>query len=229
MKITWFGRNGTGRFGFLAEPGAYDAIPPVNELLVDRDMALISDDVLALSGFLTFAPYCSGVVSLPRKISPELAAAMQRFAQPDWLQVSPVEFEPRRAPQGHGFAFVSSSADLGFKLPNSWGRPRNVAISVLDSSEWAGSLVAMDRILIASNASVFARFGPDALSLLPFVSVALLYLESYRCTTVVVPDDAIADEAVWERLVDLVTACKLALVRESEAHEILGSMTPSGG
>lgn len=221
MKISWNTRDGVGRFGFHAEPEFYDADPPFRNLYVDRDMLLVSNDVLALAGFLAFGNYCSGSVSLPRKVSPELARSMQEFVDPLWLQVSPIEFEPMKAPDGEGFAFVSDSFRSDAVLPNNWGNPRNVTISVLDSSEWSGHLVATDRLIVASNARMFRNFSTEAYSFGSYLAVALLYMESYRCTTLVVPDEAVRDEHVWSRYSLLLNACKLGLLRESEYFELM--------
>lgn len=223
MNISWNSRDSVGRFGFAAEPEAYDGEPPIRYLNVDRDMSMISDDVLSLAGFLAFGPYCSGSVSLPRKVSPELARAIEQFSDPLWLQVSPVEFEPRKAPEGSGYAFVSDRMESEVVLPNMWGRPRNLTISVLDAAEWSGDLVATDRLFVASNAKTLWTYFPDRFRFAPFLAVALLYLESYRCTTLVVPDDAIEDFDAWRRVASLLNACKFGLLRKSEAISVLNA------
>ena len=221
MLINWRGRDGLGRVGFNAVPGQYDAVPPIESLLVDRDLSLITDDVLSLSGFLAFLPYCSGSTTLPRKVSPELAQAMEASMSPAWSQISPVEFEPRAAPVGDGFLFVDSEFTAPAPLPNIWGMPRNMSVSVLDAAEWAGSILSMDSLAVASNAAILSKCAPSSLAFTPYLAVALLYMESYRCGTLVVPDDVLSDDDAWQRVKQLVSACKFSLLRLSEAKGML--------
>lgn len=223
VKIEWRARTLTGQYELAGTPGEYDGVPPVEALSTDRGPLIIQNDVLALAGFLAFAPYCSGPVSLPRSVAPELAQAMQGFLHPVWVQVTPVEFEPHKAPQGEGFAYLSTEAGAESLLPNVWGQPRNVTIRVLDSSRWNGSLLATDQLLVGSNASIIGSLGPKKYAPLAAIGAGLLYMESFRCSTLVVPDDFVTDDDVWHRLSSLVHACKYALLRESEALAILRS------
>lgn len=217
MKIEWRSRSATGQFNFQATPGEYDGVPPIDRLSFDRGPLIVQDDVLALAGFLAFAPYCSGPVSLPRSVSAELAREMQRFLDPVWVQATPVEFEARRAPQGDGFAYLSTEPGIGAVLPNVWGQPRNVTFRLLDSSEWTGSLMTSDQLHVGSNATVLGKLGPRQYAALPSVGAALLYMESFKCSTLVLPDDMILDARVWERLSSLIHACKYSLLTEREA------------
>lgn len=221
VKIEWKGRGVTGRFSLQAEPEAYDGTPPIAEFFVDRDMLAISDDVLSLAAFLAFAPYCSGSLTLPRKVTAELAKAMTEFQAPAWLHPADVEFEPRQAPLGDGMALVVDRITDFSPLPNLWGRPRNVTVSVLDSARWAGDLVATDQLIVSSNAHAVAHMGPPSHGFLPVIAAALLFMESYRCSTLVIPDDALVDDAMWERLAALLKAGKFALMREAEARAFL--------
>lgn len=220
MKIEWTSRSLTGTYDFVASPGEYDGVPATDTLSTDRGPLIIQDDVLALAGFLAFAPYCSGPITLPRSVSPELARAMEAFLDPVWIQVSPLEVEARKAPQGEGFAFLSTIAGTDPLLPNAWGQPRNVTFRVLDSSRWNGSLVTTDQLIVGSNAGILGRLGPRKFARLPSISTALLFMESFRCSTLVVPDDFVTDGDLWNRLGSLIHACKYALLRESEALEL---------
>ncbi|GAA3541877.1 hypothetical protein AFL01nite_25510 [Aeromicrobium flavum] len=224
MRIHWNGRGATGRFSIAAEPEAYDATPAVSDFFVDRDMLLLSDDVLSLAAFLAFAPYCSGSLTLPRSVSPELAQAITEFQAPAWVRVANVDMEPRRAPQGSGMALVVDDSLTFEPLPNTWGRARNLAVGVLDSASWAGDLVGTDRLLVASNAHLISQIGPASHAYLPLVATAMLFMESYNCSTLVLPDDAV-DAAMWDRLAGLVKAAKFALLRESEARAFLAATT----
>ncbi|MCT2260359.1 hypothetical protein M3F59_01720 [Brachybacterium muris] len=219
MDIQWHGRNGTGRFSFSATPGDYDGVPAVDRLYVDRDMLIVSSDVLSLSGFLAFAPYCAGRLTLPKEVSPELVTAMQEFASPSWLHVDSVDVEPKAAPQGEGKVLLADSLTFENVLPNSWGSARNTTLSVADSSQWAGYLLSSELLIVGSNARTVALMLPRALYVLPFISVALLFMESIRCSTLVVADSFEVDDEVWHKLVRLVKACNYSLLRESELRE----------
>lgn len=221
MEIRWHGRDGSGRFSFSATPADYDGAPPVERLYLDRDMLLVNNDVLALSGFLAFAPHCSGSLTLPRDTSPELVVALEEFAHPTWLHVANVDVEPKEAPKGGGFAYLSTSLRTENALPNAWGLPRNSTISVIDASVWSGYLVSSEMLTVASNAKVLAGFSPAGMGILPYVSVAILYMESLRCSTLVLPDSLEISGSVWDRLSRLLGACKYALLRESEARALL--------
>ena len=221
MEIQWHGRDGSGRFSFSATPSEYDGAPPVERLYLDRDMLLVNNDVLALSGFLAFAPYCSGPLTLPRSISPELVEALEDFAHPTWLHATNVEVEPKEAPKGDGFAFLSASLRTENALPNAWGLPRNSTISVIDASVWSGYLLSSEMVTVASNAKILADFSPPELRVLPYVGAAILYMESLRCSTLVVADSFDVGERAWRKLGRLLGACKYALLREGEARAII--------
>ena len=221
MKIEWTGRDGVGRFALGASPEGYDAVPPLERLIVDRDMLIVNDEILALSGFLAFAPYIGSGVTLPKRVSPEVAAAMQQFASGAYLQIAPVDFEPFAAPTGRGMLFVDEANHARNVLPNIWGVPRNATISVLDASTWGGYLVSTDHLQIASNARVMAELGERRHRMLPFLAVALLFVDSMKVSTLVVPDDSFDNEEDFQRVARLLDAGKLALLRESEARSVL--------
>lgn len=221
MKIVWNGRDQSGRFSFSASPGEYDATPPVDQLFLDRDMLVVNNDVLGLSGFLAFAPFCSGTVSLPRSVSPEMVRAIESYAEPSWIHVTSVDLEPREAPKGEGYAYLRTSLDICNRLPNEWGMPRNSTISIADASEWSGYLVSSEMLIVGSNAKTLSAFFPPGSEVLPYVAAAILYMESLRCSTLVIPDAVEIDEFTWARLSRLLSACKYALLRENDARVLL--------
>ncbi|MCW1805159.1 hypothetical protein [Brachybacterium squillarum] len=217
MKIEWTGRDGVGRFALSASPEGYDAVPPLDRLIVDRDMLIVNDEILALSGFLAFAPYIGSGVTLPKRVSPEVAAAMQQFASGSYLQITPVDFEPFAAPTGRGMLFVDNGMCNENALRNVWGLARNSTISVLDASKWGGYLISTDHLRVASNARVLADLGEVRDRMLPFLAVALLFVDSMKASTLVVPDDSFESDEEFRRAAQLLDAAKLSLLRESEA------------
>lgn len=221
MEIVWNGRDRSGRFSFSASPGDYDGTPPADRLFLDRDMLVVNNDVLALSGFLAFAPFCSGTITLPRSVSPEVVTAIEAYADPTWVHVTTVDVEPRDAPKGDGYAYLSTTLDTRNRLPNEWGMPRNSTISIIDASVWSGYLVSSEMLIVGSNAATLSSFFPSGSGVLPYVGAAILYMESLRCSTLVIPDDYDVDDVTWNRLSRLLGACKYALLRESEARALL--------
>lgn len=205
----------SGQGAVVAEPEEYDGVPPVDRLLFDRRLVSPNADVLALSAFLAFAPYCSGRITFPRAVSPELAEAIEIYCDPVWAQSGPVDLAPRAAPKGDGCALLAVSHVDGASLDNAWGEPRNATIRVLDSSRWSGSLVALDEVFVGSNAHSLAKIWPPTSRTLPLISVALLYMEPLRCNTLIVPDSMVVDEILWSKLAGLMRACKLRLVRRN--------------
>lgn len=79
-------------------------------------------------------------------------------------------------------------------------------------------MVATDELKLASNAGVLSRFMPDGLQMLPYLAVALLYMESFRCTTLVVPDAMMVNDGDWSRITRVFQSAKLGLLRESKAR-----------
>ncbi|WP_282852882.1 hypothetical protein [Gulosibacter sediminis] len=221
MKLSWADAGLNGRYYFEAQPGEYDGVPPIGQLLVDRDALFLKNDVINLASFLVFAPFVSGELILPRKVSAELAEAMQDYLAPAWCGIFPLDLNPTEAPQGDGMALLNIPGHETTKLPNQWGMPRNVSLTVLDSAEWSGSILATDEIRVASNAPVFSKFVPQQEALSPYISVALLFMEAFRCNTLVIPDSIEIDDVQWDRLSRLMDTVKFGFLRESEARVLL--------
>lgn len=221
MILEWQGRNALGQYSIVAEAGEYDAIPPIDRLIIDRDMMVVNNDSLSLAATLAFGQYCSGTITMPRKVSAEFASAVQSALAPTWVQVSPVDLEPFAAPLGSGFLFVSDGLTLFDTVPNRWGTPRNSRLTVLDSTRWAGSILSTDSIAVSSNAHTLSQFAGAGLGFLPFMAVGVLFMESLRCGTMVVPDDAIADDGTFVKVSRMVGAANFGLLRESEAIGLL--------
>lgn len=221
MKLSWADAGLNGRYYFEAEPGEYDGVPPVGQLIVDRSALFLKNDVINLAAFLAFAPFISGELILPRKVSAELAEAMQDYLAPAWCGISPLDLNPTEAPLGDGMALLSIPGHETSKLPNQWGMPRNVSLGVLDSAEWSGSILATDEIRVASNAPVFSKFVPQEEAFCPYISVALLFMEALRCKTLVIPDSIEIDDDQWSSLSRLMDSVKFGFLKESEARRLL--------
>lgn len=210
MKLQWVGRTNEGRFALSAEGEAYDATPPVAQLIMDKDPLIIHDDILCVVSVLLYGSYISGPVSLPRRASVEVAQAIERFVAPAWTSVSPVEPEPRANPVGEG-DIVLSWGELPREVQLSeWGKPRVTRLHISPAGQYAGWLLSMDMMIVASNAFLHSAMG-DQLAALPYVAMAALFAETFRANTIVLPANHGLDEATFARASDLLASCKLNL------------------
>lgn len=215
MKLTWDGRGTDGRFRLRAEPEEYDGCPPIAELLLEHDPLLVHDDVLSVASVLVFGEYCSGGVRLPRKVSPEVAAAIERFLSPAWVQISPVEFAPRANPTGNG-TLVLTKDMTGMKPRSHWGESRISTLVSLDSQDFSGTLVSTHGLITNSNASTIAALGRDASGVLVHLAVALIYSETLFASTIVLANDLVceANRNEIDRAAKLLESCKMNLLVE---------------
>lgn len=213
MRLIWDGRGSDGRLRLRAEPEMYDGCPPVPELLLEHDPLMVHDDVLAVAAILVFGEYCSGSVSLPRKVSPEVAFAIEKFLSPVWVQNSPVEYSPRANPTGNGKLVLSK--DIRAMKPRSqWGKDRVSTLVVLDSQDFAGTLVSTHGLVTNSNASTITALRREGRGVLAHLAVALIYSETLFASTIVLADDLateVSDDEV-KRVAALLASCKMNLV-----------------
>lgn len=217
MELTYSGRTQTGRFSVLCSPGPQDGIPPLSELHFDWDMPQIHDDAMSVASVLTFGRFASGPLSLPRKVSPEVASAIERFLAPSWVSVSPIEFEPRANSVTSGALYVTGRLENWHTVPSITGEPRNESLVVLSSSDFTGYLVSSDGLIMSSNAPVLARMMEKEDSALPYLAIATLFAESFHADTIVLEDDlsAMIGHREFVRAQDLMQSCRLSLLRKS--------------
>lgn len=211
MQINWLGRGTDGRFRLEAVPGVYDGYPPISTFYIECEPLTVHDDVLAVAGVLLFGEYCSGTLELPRKVSPEVARAIQHFCLPSWVSVSPVELEPRRNPLGEGLLFLTE--DIRDMKPRSvWGEPRVSTLVSLSADEFSGSLFSHHGLITNSNARTISTFSA-ASAVFAQVAIALLFAETFSATQIEL-SDSLASELEPKDLVRLrgiLGSCKIAL------------------
>ena len=216
MKIMWNGRDVTGRFRMEATPEAYDGVPPIDVLLMDRDMPQVNNDLLGISSVLAFGEYCEGRLELPRTVSPEAASAIEEFLEPARVRVSDVEYEPFANSLGEGYLYLDLEGILQIPAPNILGTERVAAVSVLNSAAFSGALASMDGVALGSNAAVLGKLCQSESSFLPSLAVAVLFAESLRARTIVVEDPLISDSGFRTKLSNLLGGCKLMLINKTE-------------
>lgn len=213
MKLTWQGRGSDGRYRLNADPDTYDGYPPVSELLLEHDPLIVHDDVLAVASILVFGEYCSGGVSLPRKVSPEVAVAIEQYLSPVWVQPSPVEFVPRANPTGDGALFLTRNI-AEMKPRSVWGERRVSTLVSLDAHDFSGTLVSTHGIITNSNASAIAAFSGGGNRISAHLAVGLIYSESFFAGTIVLAEDIAREASRGEidRARRLLSSCKINLV-----------------
>lgn len=220
MELIYSGRSQNGRFSITCKPEAQDGVPPLSELHFDWDIPLVHDDAMAVASVLAFGTYASGPLKLPKKVSPEVASAIESFLAPTWVSVSPVEFEPRANAITTGVLYVSSQIERWHRVPSETGMPRNESLVVLPASEFTGFLVSTDGLILASNGPVLSELVAPRQFVYPYLSLATLFAESFHADTVILDDDLSEriDDAEFARARDLMQSCRISL-RRSETHK----------
>lgn len=215
MELIYTGRSQNGRFSITCKPEAQDGVPPLSELNFDWDIPLVHDDAMSVSSVLAFGSYASGPIKLPKKVSPEVASAIEAFLAPTWVSVSPVEFEPRANAITSGTLYVSGTLERWHRIPSETGMPRNESLVVLPSSEFTGFLASTDGLILASNGPVLSKMVTTSHYVYPYLSLATLFAESFHADTVILDEDLSDRIGVeeFERARNLMQSCRISLRR----------------
>lgn len=194
MKIT---RDDTPtEWAVRAEPGEYDAYPPILRFSVTRhpDAGELHPDRLGLAAYLVFGPYTSGALELPAGISPALARAIELDAAPVPVRPVPVSYAPAKLPIGSR----SVSACAGARAESEEGQGGDSG-SGIDVSASNGYLIG----------------GDAARRLETELAAALLHAEAWEADELVLDANALAEEErdhVERRLRRLTEPVRLGVV-----------------
>lgn len=215
MELIYAGRSQNGRYSITCNPESQDGIPPIAELHFDWDVPQIHDDAMSVASVLAFGRYASGPLKLPKKVSPEVASAIERFLEPSWVSISPIEFEPRANAITTGSLFVTGKLENWHSVKSVTGEPRNESLVVLPSSEFAGFLVSADGLIISSNAPVLASLAKRDEFVFPYLALATLFAEAFHARTVVLDEDLSAEigEKEFTKAKGLMQSCRISLLR----------------
>jgi len=211
VRIEWvhdFG--GTGSGGLFATPEAYDAEPLVPALLIDGCPVSVPAERLAVAAALIFSRHASGVITLPEPVSPEVAHAVEVYVD-TWVAVGPIRLQPAALPGGTGM-FVMDGPHVA--LQNGPGRPRQISLDVRRSDRWAGRMVAIDEVVVASNAWLHGDAGDtsDIRSHLGPIAVAALLADSLDVDTINLPLAVDRETRAWQRVQSLLASSRLGLL-----------------
>lgn len=203
MKITWKGTN-YGQVGFHTELQEYDAVPPVDSLVMDHAPATMNLEREAMAAYLAFGHWTSGDLQLPHRLGPNTAAAIERDMKHVPVRPSPVEYYPKPLELG------IRNVHVGFDAVNI--RNDMPSIAVLPASEWSGSMRGLASLAVASNAFVLdlAASTDTTQTIRSRLSVALLFAGDLSADTLIVAGDNIP-QAERDRLKALLLAVRLGL------------------
>lgn len=193
-----------GRFGIVAEAQGYDGALWLRELWLDRRPVAMHQDRIAVAATLAFGRKAANELTLESAISPGTAQAIKNFNSNLSLNVSPVDYNQKRFPEGSNALRVVGD-DSSAALANSVEARREMSIRVLRSDRFAGSLMSMESLSISSNAFIFdvnaAEQGEKGFARL---AVGVLFAEDLGADTIFYEGTAIP-----ETVRDLLISCGL--------------------
>ena len=212
MKITWL-NDDSGMTGLRAEPGEYDASPPVDSLLFDYAPQSINPERLAIAAYLAFGRWVSGDLQLPTKLGPATAAAIERDLEHVHVRPGPIEYYPKPLEIG--------TRNVHLNLTEVGSTPfAEDTISVLPSSRWNGGLRGLRSLMISSNAFAIDSSGSaHRESVRARLAVAVLFAGDLTADTLMVRVPTELAEFETERLTELLLSVRLG-IEFQYAHDL---------
>lgn len=204
-----------GRFAVTLspeEPG--DPSPPMRDLLVDASIIGMSGDRLLAVAALAFGPHLRGVISTERPVSQAMSRAVARFQEPVFVAPSSISAEGTEF-AGGGSTIVLDPLHAGYIGRNAVDRAQVIALDVLPTTTWTGRLFSMDRLSVASNASLLGASRTGAASLGPELAVAVALAHELHASRIVLPTEAPQDDAWLRRASSLLAAVGIDLLATS--------------
>jgi len=195
MRISTANRA-DGRFAVTVSPEeAGEPSPPMRDFLIDATIVGMPGDRLLAVSALAFGPHLRGSLSTEMPVSPSMSRAVARFQDP--IFVAPTTISPDASEfTGGGSTLVLDPQHRGYVGRNDVGRGQVLTLDVLPTTKWTGRLFSMDRMVVASNASLFSSLRPGTDALGPQLAVAVALAHELHVSRVVLPTDAQLDE-LW--------------------------------
>lgn len=210
MKFEWLGNSEAGGSALIASPERYDAVPYIEELMIDGRPRVVSADRLAVAAILAFGFDSSGPIELPFPVGPTTAQAIQEFLNPTWVAVSPIDFVPKALPIGVTRMHLTMDSPAERKILNSFEKQRTVHFELRRSDRYAGQLMSLDHHIVVSNAWIFGEAESER-SLLAALAVGVLFAESLQVDIVEFPQLTRLLPETAESVNKLLQSCRLAL------------------
>ncbi|NKX55356.1 hypothetical protein [Arthrobacter mobilis] len=210
MKFDWQGNTDTGGSAIVAQPERYDAVPFVNELLIDGRPRVVSGDRFAVAAALAFGQETSGSMDLPFPLAPATAQAIQQFLHPTWVNLTPIEYVPKALPIGINRLHLTVDGAAAQPIGNTFDKQRTIHFDLRRSDRYAGQLMSLDHHVVVSNAWMFGE--PDSKrSLCAALAVAVLFAESLQVDAIEFPALMTRPDGLTDSINALLQSCRLAL------------------
>lgn len=199
----------TGPWGLQARPDEYDATPPLDRALFDRQPRALSPDRAALTSYLLFGHLASGRFETPQWHTPGLAQAMTTDSQPAWLQTQPVELYAKPHPLGRRAVRVGVEGVAGLEPPaDSTGDRYELRIMRSDLS--SGARTTFASLEVSSNVWLFTVGHAAERRLRVALACAVLFAEDLEADCVLIGRGAVSAPAL-ERSRRLLDAVRLGV------------------
>lgn len=206
MKIQWT-KNSFGQTGFVTERSEYDAVLPIDSLMMDNAPLLINPEREAVAAFLAFGSFASGEFQLSRKFGPATAEALVKASDPVPLYPHPIEYYPKPLPGGLRSCFVGTD----ISVLSQEQEIAELSFAVLRSDQWNGSIVAHHAFGVASNAFLIDAMRKSN-NIRAQLAVAVLFAEDFNVDYFVVSSDLVNDPEEQKFIENLLLVCKLGIV-----------------
>ena len=221
MKFEWQGNSEVGGSAIIALPERYDAIPFVNELMIDGRPRLVSYDRLAVASILAFGSDSSGSLELPFPVGPTTAQAIQEFLNPTWVTVSPIDFVPKALPIGATRMHLTMDSPAERDILNRFDGQRTVHFELRRSDRYAGQLMSLDHHIVVSNAWIFGQVGSER-ALTAALAVGVLFADSLQVDIIEFPQLSRAWPETAAAVGRLLQSCRLALADADKTENLTG-------
>lgn len=193
MRITSENRH-DGRHCITLQPAnGTEPSPPLRDLLVDASVLGTPGDRQIAIAALAFGSYLRGVVDTEVPVSPTMAQALSAFHAPTFIAPRNISAEGTQY-TGAGSTLVLDLEHEGLLGRNSVERGQVIALDVLPMASWTGRLFSMDRLVVASNASLHARSRRGTSRLGPPLAIALAFCHELHVSRIVVPSGDFSDD-----------------------------------
>ncbi|WP_148236484.1 hypothetical protein [Intrasporangium calvum] len=200
----------------MAIPERFDSRPLFDELWLDYTLDNVMPDRLAVAAALTFRQGLTKSFKVPDPIFTVTASAIEDLASSRDLRVNQVV--PGELSRSRGNAVLVVNVDNpSATVVNTRGGRRHIAFNILRSDRFAGALLAMDSLSLASNAWLHQRHPSSPLEAhLPYLAVAVLTAEDLGAGAIALMTDVLeSDRALAKKVRRLCNAVGLSLLSSS--------------
>lgn len=173
MKLRWV-PNSFGRAGIIASSEGNDTHPVFAELWIEYNIDNFTQDRFAVASALLFGTCVNGRLAFEAGVSQNVSKTIEVFLDSCTISVDPVVFEENPFPPGDSI-IVLHDGETQNPVANRLGEQREIDLIVVPSDQYAGGLLQMERLTIASNAWLHSPQGAGGnIRWYPYIAVAVL-------------------------------------------------------